>query len=165
MTTSIVGGCVCGTIRYEAREPILFTVLCHCHMCQQWTGSAMLGSATFARNSVVFTNGAPKIHQSSSVCERGFCGECGSSLFTRYSSDGAFDKVLFISIGTLDYPELAKPEIHYGAEGELSWMHREDGLPRIAIDVDDPAKQGALFEELMRQGMERNRNSAARTRD
>jgi len=152
---NICGGCLCGAIRYEARQSFLFTVLCHCHMCQQWTGSAMLGSVTFPRESVYFIKGTPKTHQSSAVCERGFCADCGSSLFTRYATGSVFDSVIFMSLGTLDDPEIAPPDIHYGAEGELSWMHRDDGRPRIGIDVDEPAEQEALFEKLMSQGVSR----------
>ena len=28
-------------------------------------------------------------------------------------------------------------------------MYREDGIPRIRIDVDNPAEQNALFEKMM----------------
>ena len=41
------------------------------------------------------------------------------------------------------------PDVHYGAEAELSWMQREDGLARVRIDVDDPGEQNDLFERLM----------------
>ncbi len=147
--TKHTGGCMCGAIRYEASQPPKFSVLCHCHMCQQWTGSAMLGSAAFDKEAISFTKGTPKLYGSSSVGERGFCGDCGSSLFTRYVTGGVFDTVIFMALGTLDDPEITKPVAHYGAEGEISWMHRDDGLPRIHIDVDDPAEQNALYEELM----------------
>ncbi|MBT5434673.1 MAG: GFA family protein [Rhodospirillaceae bacterium] len=147
--TRHAGGCMCGAIRYEADRDPRFSALCHCHMCQQWSGSAMLGTAAFDRDAVVFTAGEPKVFWSSDVCERGFCGDCGSSLFTRYSSGGAFDVVLFVGLGTLDDPEIAPPDVHYGAEGELSWMRRDDGLTRICIDVIDPAEQNALFEKML----------------
>ena len=149
-----LGGCMCGAIRYEATGPLMFVVLCHCRMCQQWTGSAMLGSATFPKGSVNFVKGTPKIHQSSAVCDRGFCGECGSSLFTQYAAGSVFDSVKFVSIGTLDDPERAHPNVHYGAEAELSWMRRDDGLQRICIDVDNPAQQEELFKNLMAQGVD-----------
>ena len=154
--TRHTGGCLCGAIRYEIRSSPRFTALCHCRMCQQWSGSAMLGTAAFDRDTVVFTAGTPQVHWSSSVCERGFCGTCGSSLFTRYSSGGAFDSVIFMGLGTLDDPEAAPPDIHYGAEGELSWMHRDDGLPRISIDTDDPAQQNGLFEQMLNAVMHRS---------
>ncbi len=147
--THLTGGCLCGEVRYEANESVMFSVVCHCRMCQQWTGSSMLGTAAFSREAVSFTKGTPKLHCSSSVCERGFCSRCGSSLFTRYYSGGAFDTVIFIGLGTLDNPDLGQPDMHYGAEGELSWMHHDDGIPRIWIDVDDPAQQNALFDQMM----------------
>ena len=147
--TIFSGGCMCGRIRYEARRAPRFSPVCHCHMCQQWSGSAMFASVAFDRDAVTFTEGEPKVHWSSTVCERGFCGDCGSSLFTRYASGGAFDDVIFIGLGTLDDPEVAPPDVHYGAECELSWMRRDDGLTRIRIDTDDPADQNALFDKML----------------
>ncbi len=133
----------------------MFTVICHCRMCQQWTGTPIMVSAAFDRETLSFTKGVPKHYQSSSVCERGYCAHCGSSLFTRYSTGGAFDTVIFISLGTLDDPEIGEPDIHDGAKSEISGMHREDGLPRIRIDVDDPAEQNALFDRLIADAADR----------
>ena len=148
--TRHAGGCLCGAIRYEARQAPVFSALCHCHMCQQWSGSAMLGTATFDQEAVTFTAGEPRVHWSSPVMARGFCGDCGSSLFTRYVSGGVFDGLISIALGTLDEPEIAPPDVHYGAEGELSWMRRDDGLTRIRIDTDDPSCQNELFERMLR---------------
>ena len=91
---TLTGGCLCGAIRYEAAADALFTVVCHCRMCQQWTGSTMFGSVAFARRAVTFTKGTPRTHTSSSICDRGFCSECGSSLYTQYASGGVFDRVI-----------------------------------------------------------------------
>lgn len=143
------GGCLCGAVRYEISGEPKFSPLCHCRMCQRWTGSAMLATVAFGRDAVVFTQGEPRVYWSSDVSERGFCSDCGSSLFTRYASGGAFDGIIFIALGTLDDPESVHPDVHYGAEAELSWMWREDGLQRVHIDVDDPGEQNALFERLM----------------
>ena len=143
------GGCLCGAIRYETRDCPVFKGTCHCRMCQQWTGTPMLSAAAFDTTAVTFTKGSPKVYQSSAVSERGFCPECGSCLFTRYFSGGDFDRLTHIMQGTLDNPEIGQPHFHYGAESELSWMHREDGIPRIRIDVDDPAEQNALFAQMI----------------
>lgn len=147
--TILEGGCLCGAMRYYASRALQFTALCHCRMCQRWSGSAMLGTCAFERNCVTFTGIKPSLYRSSSVCERGFCSTCGSSLFTRYDSGGAFDDVIFIMLGTLDDPERAPPDIHYGTESELAWIHLEDGLPRVDIDVDDPGEQNALFDRMV----------------
>ncbi len=143
------GGCLCGAVRYQISGEPRFAPLCHCRMCQKWTGSAMLATVAFDRDAVVFTQGKPRVYRSSDVCDRGFCADCGSSLLTRYASGGAFDDIIFIGLGTLDDPESVRPNVHYGAEAELSWMRSEDGLARVHIDVDDPGEQNALFERLM----------------
>ena len=109
----------------------------------------MWGSVSFDRKAVSFINGVPILYSSSSVLDRGFCQDCGSSLFARYFSGGAFDTVIFIALGSLDDPEISKPDIHYGVESELSWIHRDDSIPRIRIDVDDPAEQNELFERII----------------
>ena len=79
----------------------------------------------------------------------GFAGSAAARCSPSISSGGVFDPVIFIGVGTLDEPDLGAPNVHYGAEGELSWMHREDGVPRIRIDVTDPAEQNALFEKMI----------------
>ena len=114
----------------------------------------MLGTAVIPRDNVTITKGEPTCFASSSVSDRMFCGECGSSIYTRYH-ESAFQDVLCIATGTLDEPERAQPDIHYGTESELSWMHRDDGLPRLCIDVDDPARQEELLADLMARGKAR----------
>ena len=58
--TRHTGGCLCGAIRYETRSSPRFTALCHCRMCQQWSGSAMLGHSCFRpRHSGVHSRHAP----------------------------------------------------------------------------------------------------------
>ena len=84
----------------------------------------MLATAAFDRDAVAFTAGEPRVHRSSAVCERAFCGGCGSSLFTRYASGGAFDDVIFIGLGTLSSSATAtgpvrttSPSMHPGTAG------------------------------------------------
>ena len=40
--TEYLGGCSCGKIRYELLAEPMFTHCCHCHLCQQITGSAFI---------------------------------------------------------------------------------------------------------------------------
>jgi len=145
----ITGGCYCGEIRYESDEPPVEAGICHCRACQRWTGSAFLAVAGFPLTGFRYTKGSPKLNQSSSILERWFCPDCGSSLHARYLVNISDDYIaenqdhVLISIGTLDNPEAVELEYHYGVESQLSWVHFDDDLERIRSD-EDPHLKNAL---------------------
>lgn len=75
------GGCLCGAVRYEVKGPLRNVVNCHCSMCQKLHGN--FGSHTKARkvNIKVTKDDGLAWYKTSDVARRGFCRECGSSLF------------------------------------------------------------------------------------
>jgi hypothetical protein len=40
MTNNVVGGCLCGGVRYASEAEPVLTALCHCRHCQKQTSSA-----------------------------------------------------------------------------------------------------------------------------
>jgi hypothetical protein len=138
----ITGGCYCGAIRYESDEPPVEAGICHCRECQRWTGSAYCPAVGFHLSGFRYTKGSPKLNNSSSILERCFCPDCGSSLHVRYlvklGDDYAADGPdhVYITIGTLDNPEVVELGFHYGVESQLPWVHFDDNLPRIRSDED-----------------------------
>ncbi len=137
----ITGGCYCGAIRYESDEPPVSAGICHCRECQRITGSAFLTVAGFSLTGFRYTKGNPKLNRSSSILERCFCPDCGSSLHARYlvtlSEDFASNPdSVWVSAGTLDNPEVVEMEYHYGVESQLPWVHFDDDLPHTRCDND-----------------------------
>jgi hypothetical protein len=47
--TAITGGCQCGAIRYELKQPPRRASICHCRMCQRATGSYVAPLANVQR--------------------------------------------------------------------------------------------------------------------
>ncbi len=136
---TITGGCMCGAVRYEANEPPIEAGTCHCRMCQRATGSAFWAGAAFPRSAFRFTKGEPKRYQSSSIAERSFCPDCGSPVVSRYLvpvRTSMHPDMVWVHIGTLDKPEAASIDSHYGVESQLPWVHFDDGLPRTRCDED-----------------------------
>jgi hypothetical protein len=94
------GGCLCGAVRYEATGELRGVVLCHCAMCRRTHGH--FAAYTAARKSafrLVESRGL-KWYASSARARRGFCGECGASLFW----DADDRDTISLAAGTLDAP-------------------------------------------------------------
>ena len=119
------GGCQCGAVRYALHADPEQVHLCHCRMCQKAVGNAFAALAPVRLADFTWTRGAPAVFRSSSAAERGFCPACGTPLFFRYVDSEWID----VTIGSLDDPERAPPERHYGVESRLSWLKRVDALP------------------------------------
>ncbi len=138
-TMPITGGCLCGAVRYEANEPLSKGTVCHCRGCQRTTGSAFEAVVRFPRTAFRFTKGEPKRYRSSSIMEKRFCPHCGSPLTDQYLVPVRVTHhpdMVWVHIGTLDEPEAASIDHHYGVESQLPWVHFDDGLPRGRCDED-----------------------------
>lgn len=93
---SISGRCLCGAVKFKANDADDHFHLCHCGMCRRWaTGPLMV-----VRASEPEFSGVENLtrYRSSEWAERGFCKQCGSSLF--YFLVPA--KQYFVSVGALD---------------------------------------------------------------
>jgi hypothetical protein len=123
------GRCLCGAVRYEVRGPVRNVVNCHCDECKRWNGSVGAYAATRASDLDVSSTALRWIESPDSDrhARRGFCGECGSSLFW-HARDG---DSISIAAGTLDRPtELHTVGHWYTHQAGDYYELAADGLPR-----------------------------------
>jgi hypothetical protein len=110
------GGCLCGAVRYEATGALRDVVVCHCRMCRKAHGhiGAYTASARDALR-LVEARGL-KWYRSSAQARRGFCSECGATLF--WEGDGR--DTMSIAAGTLDEPTglTTVLQIHVASAGD-----------------------------------------------
>ena len=94
------GGCLCGAVRYEVAGQLRDVVECHCAMCRRTHGHiAAYTAAPKTALRLIETRGL-RWYGSSAFARRGFCAECGGSLFwERPAGD-----LVSIAAGTLDPP-------------------------------------------------------------
>ena len=116
MTGTAAGGCLCGAVRYELAGALRDVILCHCAMCRRTHGH--VGAYTAAPKNalrLVETRGL-RWYASSTIARRGFCGECGGSLFW----EPVAKDYVAIAAGTLDAPTgLATTlQIHVDSAGD-----------------------------------------------
>lgn len=94
------GGCLCGAIRYNVNGMLREAVNCHCGQCQRTHGNYAVYTATETESLVLTEKRGLKWYRSSDRAQRGFCMECGASLFWQ-PSGGA---TIGIAVGSLDPP-------------------------------------------------------------
>ncbi|MGN6773009.1 MAG: GFA family protein [Rhizobiaceae bacterium] len=119
------GGCLCGKVRYRAEATPINERVCHCRLCQKAVGAAFNARLLFAGNDVSI-EGSMRWAHSSPDLQRGFCLECGTTVFTRRLSNG----VVGVGSGTLDEPSLFRPQMHIFASMKQPWIVLDDGLPQ-----------------------------------
>ena len=96
------GGCLCGAVRYKISGELRGIVNCHCSKCRRFHGSiGAYTSIKFENLSLTEQRGlkwfksemdeTPNVH-------RGFCSECGSSLFWHPRDQ----KHIAVAAGSLD---------------------------------------------------------------
>ena len=122
------GGCLCGAVRYELRGASTSVTYCHCSMCRRWHGHAGAYAAVDRADFVLVERRGLKWYASSSIAQRGFCSECGASLFFDDPSD---PKIAFCA-GSVDEPtELrSKAHIFVASKGDY-YALSDDGLLRF----------------------------------
>jgi hypothetical protein len=70
-----------------------------------------------------------KFYESSPGEHKGFCSNCGSSLYTRFD---AHPEVLGFPLGTLDTDPGVRPQRHIFVQSKAPWFEITDDLPQHA---------------------------------
>jgi len=101
--TPPTGRCLCGAVSYEVHGPLRDVLLCHCCACRRWHGHVCAMTAARSEHLRLITDRGLRwidSPESAAKARRGFCSECGSSLFW----DAPGRDTISIAAGTLDAP-------------------------------------------------------------
>ena len=144
-TTPLTGGCMCRSVRYEARGEPLVVGHCHCHSCRRHTGAPVVTLVAFTADRIRFTGRTRSIYNSSPGVKRAFCDQCGTPLTWEGFSRASNAEVIEVHISTLDDPARVFPTEHWLHDERIPWFDTADGLPRYR-------GKGAAGEEPYRHG-------------
>ena len=128
MSAPYQGGCLCGQVRWRAKAEPINVRICHCTLCQRWTGAPFFARALFRREDVSFA-GETTRWPTSPVIERRSCARCGTPLFSDPSND---PPRLGVSLASMDQPDALTPECHIFVSAKRAWVTIADGLPQFA---------------------------------
>ena len=124
------GRCLCGEIIYSVDSEPLFSGNCHCKDCQRSSGSAYVPALVFLEKDVSIGGQAKYFESASdsgSIHTRGFCSNCGSQLFAKFS---AMPGLLGIKAGTLDHSSHYVPKLDFYVASATPWDFMNPELPK-----------------------------------
>jgi hypothetical protein len=130
--SKIVGGCLCGKIRYSSTAEPVMTAICHCKNCQKQAGTAF--SVIVAVPKPTFSISGPlktynETGSSGKPVHRNFCPECGSPITTEVD---AMPALVFIKAGTLDDTSSLAPTMEIFCSSAQPWTNRPNKLQKFA---------------------------------
>lgn len=124
------GGCLCGRVRYEILGELMPVINCHCSKCRRFHGHVGAYAATRREHLVLVEKSGLKWYRSiqdeTPNVYRGFCKECGSSLFW----DPRGNENISIAAGSIDPPTGLDTERHVWLSQKADYYTITDGLPR-----------------------------------
>ncbi|WP_318248214.1 GFA family protein [Xinfangfangia pollutisoli] len=119
------GGCLCGANRFTLPGPMGEVGACHCTQCRKLSGHY---SASFdaAESDLAWSARHLAEYVTPGGGRRGFCPDCGSSLFFR-AADGGFS----VEAGCIDSPTGGQLRSHIFVADKGDYYDIDDGLPQF----------------------------------
>lgn len=132
------GGCGCGSLRYDVRGEPIFVNNCHCRQCQRQTGSTSVVNAFFEAERLTVTSGET-IRNSFAAGSGGDhqvirCAACGTAIWSFYPRLGELG--LGLRVGTLDDPDVFRPDAAIFTREAMSWVTMPEGIPHFEKTYD-----------------------------
>jgi len=124
----IVGGCLCGKVRYSAGGDPAFVGICHCTDCQKFSGSAFSVVVAVAKPAVSIEGAVStyeKIGDTGKTVRRTFCPFCGSCITDEAD---ALPGLVMFGAGTLDDPSWVKPATEIFCDSAQPWVKLDCAL-------------------------------------
>lgn len=123
------GSCLCGKVRLEIAGPFERSPeACHCTQCRKQSGHVL--AAVNVRRNALTIHGSElvKWYRSSEKVQRGFCSNCGSTLFWSPAIEGY--EWIAVAMGTLDEPSGLRLVKHTFVKDKGDYYDITDGLPQ-----------------------------------
>ncbi len=123
------GACLCGRVVIEVAGAVEHQPeACHCTLCRKHSGHVL--SAVNVRRDALRVGGEEHVrwYRSSDKVERGFCGECGSTLFWKPTLDGY--QFTAVSMGLFEGPTGLTLAKHTFVADKGDYYEISDGAPQ-----------------------------------
>ena len=121
------GSCLCKAVSFHFELPSKWCAHCHCSMCRKAHGAGYVTWVGFKKEKFTLDQGQDQLNwfESSANASRGFCSQCGSSMFFRSER---WSGELHVALGCLDDEIDRQPQAHAFHDSHVPWMPFDDAL-------------------------------------
>lgn len=130
---NMVGGCLCGGVRYEVCAGPELTALCHCGDCQKHTSSAFSILVAVPRDGLCVWGGSLASYESMGASGRPvvrqFCSVCGSPVLSYVAMT---PDLIWLKAGTLDDTSWLRPQMNVWCDSAQPWVPMDRAIPGFA---------------------------------
>jgi len=120
------GQCHCGAVQFTGKGPIKGVDACHCGTCRKLNAGPYMGVG-FHEGIDLKKSESLKWYESSPWARRGFCAECGTSLF--YNLKGS--EFYSVSSGCLNMPKDMSLNKEYFIDEKPEFYNFKGERPRL----------------------------------
>jgi hypothetical protein len=130
---NIDGGCLCGSVSFEAEIDPAQVFICHCADCQTHSGSSFRTIVRAAPGSFKITEGSIKQYakraESGNLRSLAFCPECGTPI---YGGPGPGEEgFMSLRVGAIRQRELLQPKAQLWFRSSQPWLDGLSELPKF----------------------------------
>jgi hypothetical protein len=121
---TVTGRCECGAVRFTVSGTLRDVIDCHCGQCRRFHGHVGAYTGAELADLKFEEQRGLRWYKSSEAAQRGFCGECGSSLFWQRIGG----TTMSVAAGCLDAPTGLKTTAHIFVAHRGDYYEIADGL-------------------------------------
>ena len=121
------GSCECGAVEFDVSGPFGESIACHCASCRKTSGHFWVAFSVDKSSLRLGSGDALSWYESADGVRRGFCAECGSSLFYEFTDH----KFVGVAGGSIDGPTGQKLSGHIFTDQMGDYYDLSDSLPKF----------------------------------
>jgi len=125
--TNVTGSCLCSAVRFRLTGPLRPVIGCHCTQCRKQTGHYMPATGVQVTYFELVEDKGLKWYEASDIAKRGFCGDCGSTLF--WQAHGS--SYIAIAAGSIDGQTGLATEAHIYVADKGDYYDLDPALPQF----------------------------------
>ena len=125
--TSKIANCLCGGVKIKIKEKLRHVINCHCSQCLKTHGN-FAAYTSCSEDRIDFINKKTlKWYRSSKIAKRGFCSNCGASIFYKLLKS----ENISIAAGMFHNPTKLKTRSNIYTKGRLDYYKLDSKIPKF----------------------------------